>query len=251
MSEYSQTYATGFPNLGSGAAATLVLVLGRLHRRYPREVDAGRSASIRSRCNDSAIFGATGEQRNVVASRVRDAAEAHGRKFYIMYDISGWSTFQADLKADWTTHIITALHLTSSPTRAQNGKPGRVHLGPRLSRSPGHRGPALDVINLFKGQGCYVIGGVGNDWRTADGTRWSKAGFLAAFHALNAISPWMVGCHWRRRRVGRSTERTTTRATSPTCNARGKRLPAVRPARRSAASGSVTMAISCGASSTT
>jgi hypothetical protein len=34
---------------------------------------------------------------------------------------------------------------------------------------------------------------LGNDWRTADGTRWSQAGFSAVFDTLDAISPWMVG----------------------------------------------------------
>ena len=193
VSEYSKTYATGFANLGSGAAAKLYSSwdASTVDTQVKWMQDVGIDTIALQRFGD---FRGTGEQRNVVASHVRDAAEAHGRKFYIMYDISGWSTFQADLKADWTTHIINELHLTSSPAYAmQNGKPVVSIWGLGYTGHPGTPATTLDIINFFKGQGLYVIGGLGNDWRTADGTRWSQAGFGAAFDALDAISPWMVG----------------------------------------------------------
>jgi len=44
-----------------------------------------------------------------------------------------------------------------------------------------------EVINWFKSQGCYVIGGVRRDWRTAD------PAYLDAYHAMNMISPWLIG----------------------------------------------------------
>ncbi|MDX6241570.1 MAG: hypothetical protein QOG10_6394, partial [Kribbellaceae bacterium] len=49
----------------------------------------------------------------------------------------------------------------------------------------------LDVINWFKGQGCYVIGGVPTHW--LPGNEDSRAGYLDVYHAFNMISPWMVG----------------------------------------------------------
>ncbi len=139
-------------------------------------------------------FRGTGQPRDVVAGHVRDAAQAHGRKFYIMYDISGWDTFQTDLKSDWTQNIVGELHLTDSPAYAkQNGKPVVCIWGVGYSGHPGTPQTTLDVITWFQGQGLYVIGGVGNDWRTADGTRWSQASFGQVFDTLDAISPWMVG----------------------------------------------------------
>jgi hypothetical protein len=51
--------------------------------------------------------------------------------------------------------------------------------------------PCLDVVNWFKSQGCYVIGGVPTWWRT--GVNDSRPGFLDVYHAFNMISPWMVG----------------------------------------------------------
>ena len=47
------------------------------------------------------------------------------------------------------------------------------------------------VINWFKSQGCYVIGGVPTWWRT--GVSDSRPDFLSAYDAFNMISPWMVG----------------------------------------------------------
>jgi len=49
----------------------------------------------------------------------------------------------------------------------------------------------LDIINWFKGQGCYVMGGVPREWRT--GTGGSRAGYIGVYHAFNMLSPWMVG----------------------------------------------------------
>ncbi|HEY3483041.1 MAG TPA: discoidin domain-containing protein, partial [Streptomyces sp.] len=52
-------------------------------------------------------------------------------------------------------------------------------------------GPCLDVVNWFKAQGCYVIGGVPTWWRTGD--RDSRPGFSDVYHAFHMLSPWMVG----------------------------------------------------------
>ncbi|MEV0282956.1 hypothetical protein AB0H36_02440 [Kribbella sp. NPDC050820] len=49
----------------------------------------------------------------------------------------------------------------------------------------------LDVVNWFKGQGCYVIGGVPTHWRR--GVEDSRAGYLDVCHAFDMLSPWMVG----------------------------------------------------------
>jgi hypothetical protein len=111
-----------------------------------------------------------------------------------MYDISGWTTFDSDLPADWTQHIVSELSLTASPAYARHlGKPVIAIWGVGYSGHPGTPQTTLQVIQWFQSQGIYVIGGVGNDWRTADGTRWSQAGFGQVFDALDAISPWMVG----------------------------------------------------------
>lgn len=35
--------------------------------------------------------------------KVKTAAETYGVKFYIMYDVSGWTNMQTEIKTDWTT----------------------------------------------------------------------------------------------------------------------------------------------------
>jgi hypothetical protein len=47
------------------------------------------------------------------------------------------------------------------------------------------------VVNWFKSQGCYVMGGVPTYWRT--GVSDSRSGYLGVYHAFNMLSPWMVG----------------------------------------------------------
>jgi hypothetical protein len=193
VSELAKTYATGLPNLGGGRPAALYSNwdASTVDKQVAWMQDAGIDTIALQRFGD---FRGTGEARNVVATNVRLASEAHGRKFYVMYDISGWDTFQQDLKSDWTTHIVGELHLTDSPAYAkQNGKPVVAIWGLGYSGHPGTPQTTLDIVSYFHGLGMYVIGGVGNDWRTADGTRWSQAGFLDLYDALDAISPWMVG----------------------------------------------------------
>ncbi|MER5649317.1 fibronectin type III domain-containing protein, partial [Streptosporangium sp. NPDC002524] len=48
-----------------------------------------------------------------------------------------------------------------------------------------------EVVNWFKAQGCYVMGGVPTHWRR--GVEDSRPGFLDVYHAFHMISPWMVG----------------------------------------------------------
>ena len=193
VSELTKTYATGFPSLSNGSAAKLYSNwdASTIDVQVKWMRDYGIDTIALQRFGD---FRGTGEARNVVAGHIRNAAQTYGRKFYIMYDISGWDTFQADLKSDWTDHIINELHLTDSPAYAkQDGKPVICIWGLGFLDRPGTAATSLDVINYFKQKGLYVIGGVGNDWRTANGTRWSKAGFGAVYDALDAITPWMVG----------------------------------------------------------
>ncbi len=193
MTEYATTYPTGFANLGSGATASLYSDWDAttVDTQVQWMQTVGIDTIALQRFSD---FRDTGEARNVVAGHVRDSAEAHGRKFYVMYDISGWTTFDTDLPADWMQHITGELHLTDSAAYArQGGKPVVAIWGVGYSGHPGTPQTTLGVITWFQSQGMYVIGGVGNDWRTADGTRWSQAGFGQVFDALDAISPWMVG----------------------------------------------------------
>lgn len=194
MKDYDTTYATGFPSLESGSPATLFssydysTVDTHVHWMQQYGIDT----LALQRFGD---YRETGEVRNVVTGHVMDAAEKYGRKFYIMYDITGWDSFKDDIPADYQTHLVDELGTFDSPAYAhQDGKPVICIWG--LGYTGNHPGTAeeqLGLVNFFKGKGFYVIGGVGNDWRVADGTKWSKAGYGSVYEALSAISPWMVG----------------------------------------------------------
>jgi hypothetical protein len=47
------------------------------------------------------------------------------------------------------------------------------------------------VVDWFKSQGVYLMGGVPREWRT--GTGGSRSGFIDVYHGFNMLSPWMVG----------------------------------------------------------
>ena len=47
------------------------------------------------------------------------------------------------------------------------------------------------MITWFKGQGCYVMGGVPAWWRT--GVSDSRSNFLSVYNAFDMFSPWIVG----------------------------------------------------------
>jgi hypothetical protein len=190
MRDYPRGYQTAYANLGNGQPATLFShwdqTTVNLHFLWMQQNNIDTAALQRFNPN-----GSEGPTRDGVTTRVRAAAEANGRKFYIMYDVSGWTNMQSEIKTDWTSKM--SAHTASGAYARQNGKPVVCIWGFGFSDANHAFSAAacLDVINFFKGQGCYVIGGIPTHWR--DGNSDSRAGFLDVYHAFNMLSPWMVG----------------------------------------------------------
>jgi hypothetical protein len=190
MREFTHGYTTAYPNLGNGSPAQVFSSYDDqtvdTHFRWMQQY--GCDTAALQRFNP---FGDEGPTRDAMAQKVRTAAEAHGRKFYIMYDVTGWTNMQSELKTDWTTKM--SAHTASSAYARQNGKPVVCIWGFGFDDDgrPFAPAPCLDVVNWFKAQGCYVIGGVPTYWR--QGINDSRAGFSDVYHAFNMISPWMVG----------------------------------------------------------
>jgi len=129
-------------------------------------------------------------QRDGMAQKVESAATANGLKFYIMYDASGWGDLNA-IKADWTNTIKGTLKLPNSSAYAmQNGKPVVSIYGLGYASHPSSAEEALDLINWFKSQGCYVIGSIPGGWLKGENT---KPNFENTFAAFNMLSAWGVG----------------------------------------------------------
>jgi len=190
MAEYATGYQTAYGNLNGGGAATLFSSFDQqsVNTHFLWMQQNGCDAAALQRFNPNSSEGPT---RDAMAAKVRSAAEANGRKFYIMYDVTGWTNMQPEIKTDWTSKM--SAHTASSAYAFQNGKPVVCiwGFGFNDSNHPWDAATCLDVVNWFKSQGCYVIGGVPREWRT--GTGGSRAGYLGVYHAFNMLSPWMVG----------------------------------------------------------
>src|SRR6185369_2329333 len=190
MRDYTHKYQTAYANLGNGDPATLF-------SSYDQQTVDAHFASMAANNIDTAALqrfnptGGEGPTRDAVTARVRTSAETYGRKFYVMYDVTGWTTMQSEIKNDWTTKM--SAYTASAAYARQNGKPvvGIWGFGFNDNNHPWDVATCLDVINWFKSQGCYVMGGVPREWRTGVGG--SRAGYSGVYHAFNMISPWMVG----------------------------------------------------------
>ncbi|WNI15243.1 discoidin domain-containing protein [Actinacidiphila sp. ITFR-21] len=188
--DYARTYHTGYASLGNGQPATLFSSYDQqtVDTHFLWLQQNGIDTAALQRFNPT---GGEGPTRDAMAVKVRSAAESHGRNFYVMYDVTDWTDMQSEIKADWTNKMQA--HTASPAYAVQNGKPVVCVWGFGFSddKRPWGPGPCLDVVNWFKAQGCYVIGGVPTWWRTGD--RDSRAGFLDVYHAFDMISPWLVG----------------------------------------------------------
>ena len=195
-SEYTTTYQTPFGTLGNGQSAKMYSSYDQstVNKHFEWMQTYGIDCAALQRFANEITPGSSIKTfRDGIATRVRNAAESHSIKFYIMYDASGWSDLAA-LKTDWTNTItsLSGLNLLASSAYArQNGKPVVSIYGLGYASHPSTAAQALDLINWFKAQGCYVIGSVPGQWRTGTGD--SKSGFIDTYKAFNMISGWAVG----------------------------------------------------------
>jgi len=183
-----------YGNLGNGQPAKMFSSYDQstldLHFKWMQQY--GIDCAALQRFAGEVVPGASHRlERNGVATRLKTSAEKYGRKFYINYDVSGFGDLAA-VKADWTNVILGDLKLTSSGAYArQNGKIVVSIYGLGYAAHPANASDALDLVNWFKSQGCYVIGSCPGQWRTGTGD--SKGDFINVYKAFNMISAWPVG----------------------------------------------------------
>jgi hypothetical protein len=138
--------------------------------------------------------------RDQVAANVRAGAEAHGRAFALMYDISGMTeaTLVDTVKADWA-HVVDDLGLTASPRYLRHGgKPVLAIWGLGFSDRAGTAAQAAELIAWLKtgapaGQRVTLMGGVPTHWRTLTGDSKTDAAWAAVYRSFDLLSPWSVG----------------------------------------------------------
>jgi len=135
-----------------------------------------------------------------VLKNVQAAAQASGRVFFVVYDISGADpkTVTDDIRQDWR-HLVNDLKLTDSPAYLRDhGKPVLELWGFGFSGRPGEADEAAALIEDLKNgrnnsAAATLIGGVPTNWRTLTGDSKPDAAWAQVYRSYDVISPWSVG----------------------------------------------------------
>ncbi len=190
VSAYEHSYATDYPDLGNGGKAKVFSSYDdqTADIQFKWMKDNGIHTAALQRFNPNGIEGPI---RDAVTEKVKIYAEKNQVKFYIMNDVTGWANMETELKADWTNKMKQ--YTQSVAYAKQNGKPvvGIWGFGFSDENHPWTSQVCKGMIDWFKQQGCYVMGGVPTNWlkQTSD----SRAGFLETYKTFDMLSPWMVG----------------------------------------------------------
>ena len=138
--------------------------------------------------------------RDGVARNVRAAAEAHGRVFALMYDISGHpqETLVQSVKRDWV-YVVDTLQLTESPRYLRHrGRPLLAIWGFGFTDRAITPAQAAELIDFFQNNPdpryrVTLLGGVPARWRTLTRDSQTDPGWAHVYRSFDVISPWTVG----------------------------------------------------------
>jgi hypothetical protein len=138
--------------------------------------------------------------RDTVARNVRSAAEASGRVFALMYDISGHrpETLVEDVKRDWT-YLVETMRVTESERYLRhNGRPLLAIWGLGFTDRPATPSQAAELIDFFKNNPdpryrVTLFGGVPAGWRTLTRDSRPDDAWAAVYRSFDIISPWTIG----------------------------------------------------------
>jgi hypothetical protein len=138
--------------------------------------------------------------RDAVAGNVRAAAEANGRVFAIMYDISGHrrDTLVEDVERDWI-RVVDTLHLIDSPRYLRHhGRPLLAIWGFGFTDRPATPAQAAELIEFFKNNPdpryrVTLLGGVPSRWRTLTRDAQRDPAWARVYRSFDIVSPWTVG----------------------------------------------------------
>ncbi|KAJ6569215.1 hypothetical protein B0H19DRAFT_1256870 [Mycena capillaripes] len=172
---------------------------GAFLQRFVGQVDPEEAGNRDER------FGGTRRLRDEVGRRVREAAEAEGRVWAIMYDASGVpaSSIERIITQDFT-HLLHDEHILSSPSYLhERGRPVVALWGFGLSDSPVPPHTARAVFAALRSllPNIYIFAGVPSHWRTpGEGDAHGDPGWKGVWLGgeggegmVDALSPWSVG----------------------------------------------------------
>ena len=190
-------YADGSPAyLYSAANDTTVL------RHFQWMSEYGIDGIFLQRFGSQLIYPETLSQRNELTRDVRAAAEAYGRVWAIMYDVTGTNEKSVDLvqtfQDDWK-YLVDVLKVTESPAYLHhNGLPVLEIWGLGFDDRPGTVAEAQQLVDFFQNNPdpryrAYLIGGVPIWWRTRQPPAHADPAWADYYCSLDAISPWTPG----------------------------------------------------------
>ncbi|KAJ7058684.1 hypothetical protein C8F01DRAFT_1059402, partial [Mycena amicta] len=176
---------------------------GAFLQRFVGQVDSEEAGNRDER------FGGTLRLRDEVGRRVREAAEAEGRVWAIMYDVSGVSADKIHriITQDFT-HLLHDERIFDSPAYLhERGRPVVAVWGFGLSDSPVSPDLVRDVFASLRhvyraftspDRDIYIFAGVPSHWRQPGqgdahpASGWSDV-WLGPSGCVDALSPWSVG----------------------------------------------------------
>src|SRR5262245_27958231 len=149
-----------------------------------------------SRLNDGSVLGF----RDGVARNVRTAAEAHGRVFAIMYDITGHprETVVEAVKRDWV-YMVDTLRITESNRYLQHhGRPVLAIWGFGFRDRAPTPEQAAELIDFLKNNPepryrVTLVGGIPARWRTLSRDSQVEEAWAQVYRSFDILSPWTVG----------------------------------------------------------
>ncbi|KAF9221268.1 hypothetical protein BS17DRAFT_271438 [Gyrodon lividus] len=137
--------------------------------------------------------------RDEVGDRVKEAAEAEGRVFAIMYDVSGVSPdkIQRILEQDWI-HLLRDQCLLDSPNYLhEKGRPVVALWGFGFNNRNHTPDLVRAIATFFRFStpgGVYLVAGVPGHWRTSASDADRNPEFVRVWtECFDALSPWTVG----------------------------------------------------------
>ncbi len=138
--------------------------------------------------------------RNTVLRNVRAGAEAHGRVFAVMYDVSGDARegLVEKLERDWTW-LVDELRITESPRYLRHrGRPVLAVWGLGFQDRAVTPAQAADIVRFLRLEAearhrVTLVGGVPARWRTLRMDSHRDPRWADVYRSFDVISPWTVG----------------------------------------------------------
>lgn len=203
MSEYSQTYATNM-TYADGSPAGLFSSYDQsttmVHFEWMEDYNIHGvylQRFLGEAVNDPRFF----QVRNHVLENVMAASQTLGRKYAIMYDISGVpddGNLYSKLINDWEYLVDTYNMTQTNEYVKQDGKPVIAIWGIGFNNRGLNPATFTQIIDYFQNNApaqyqAYVVGGVPGEWRTLSGDSETDPAWTSVYHSLDMISPWTVG----------------------------------------------------------